>query len=282
MKKDFKIVKEKVERKSIALKAKKESSDEVCSTSRSEDEEYAMAIKDFKKFFKRRDAGTQIILLENVQSHRRTKNQRAFVRGSWSDSGEEYDEKVKNKTCLIAQASSEICLGVELEPDEWIKYSECSKHMTGNRKLFLSYKAYNRGNVIFGSNLHGNILEKRFDETFSEAWNHFKDLPCKCPHHGFSKLHQIDTFYNALMQSDQDSLNAAASGYLLNYTPRDALTIIENKSKVLTSRNKPVVSKVSATSSSTPAYLPEIIALTDLIKAMLLQNKTPSQPPLKL
>ncbi|GJR16445.1 retrovirus-related pol polyprotein from transposon TNT 1-94 [Tanacetum coccineum] len=42
------------ERKSLALKAKKESSDEVCSTSRSEDEEYAMAVRDFKKFFKRR------------------------------------------------------------------------------------------------------------------------------------------------------------------------------------------------------------------------------------
>ncbi|GKA53542.1 hypothetical protein Tco_0746857 [Tanacetum coccineum] len=43
IKKDSKIVKAKVERKSIALKAKKESSDEECSTSGSEDEEYAMA-----------------------------------------------------------------------------------------------------------------------------------------------------------------------------------------------------------------------------------------------
>ncbi|GKA15863.1 retrovirus-related pol polyprotein from transposon TNT 1-94 [Tanacetum coccineum] len=32
--------------------------------------------------------------------------------------------------------------------------------MTGNRKLFSSYKAYNGGNVIFGSNLHGNIIRK--------------------------------------------------------------------------------------------------------------------------
>ncbi|GJU02745.1 hypothetical protein Tco_1113083 [Tanacetum coccineum] len=36
------------------LKAKKESSDEECLTSGSEDEEYAMAVRDFKKFFKRR------------------------------------------------------------------------------------------------------------------------------------------------------------------------------------------------------------------------------------
>nr|GEV66032.1 Gag-Pol polyprotein [Tanacetum cinerariifolium] len=55
IKKDSEIVKAKVERKSLALKAKKESSDDECSTSGSEDEEYAMAIRDFKKFFKRRE-----------------------------------------------------------------------------------------------------------------------------------------------------------------------------------------------------------------------------------
>ncbi|GKF74739.1 hypothetical protein Tco_0224183 [Tanacetum coccineum] len=55
IKKDFEIVKTKVERKFIALKDKKESSDEECSTSGSKDEEYAMAVRDFKKFFKRRD-----------------------------------------------------------------------------------------------------------------------------------------------------------------------------------------------------------------------------------
>ncbi|GJR59524.1 hypothetical protein Tco_1501686 [Tanacetum coccineum] len=219
------------------------------------------------------------------------KNQRAFVGGSWSDSGEEDDEKVKNKTCLVAHASSEIitknkrlkatrnslekelrelkdklstleknkgvdldcakchtlkieneklkekstrlnkfeksthclnemlsnqkpsgdilglksthclkkkassdggpinmgvplnvqaapkanmgpppdgtpgseksmCLGVDLEPDDWIKDSGCSKRMMGNRKLFSIYKAINGGNVIFGSNLCGNINGK--------------------------------------------------------------------------------------------------------------------------
>ncbi|GKF93650.1 reverse transcriptase domain-containing protein, partial [Tanacetum coccineum] len=133
------------------------------------------------------------------------------------------------------------------------------------------------------TNLKNDItnFQQRFNETFSEACDHFKDLLRKCPHHGFSELHQIDTFYNALTQSDQDSLNAAASGNLLNRTPRDALTIIENKSKVRSSINKPVVSKVSDTTSSTPAYLPKITALTYDVKAMLLQNKTPSPAPVK-
>ncbi|GKD80948.1 retrovirus-related pol polyprotein from transposon TNT 1-94, partial [Tanacetum coccineum] len=53
-----------------------------------------------------------------------------------------------------------ICLGVDLEPDEWIKDSGCSKHMTGNQKLFSIYKAYNGDNVIFDSNVRGNIIGK--------------------------------------------------------------------------------------------------------------------------
>ncbi|GJZ90433.1 retrovirus-related pol polyprotein from transposon TNT 1-94 [Tanacetum coccineum] len=273
IKKDFKIVKAKGERISLALKTKKESSDEECLTSGSEDKEYAMAFRDFKKFFKRR--------------------------GRFGDSSEEDDQKANDETCLVAQASSEvcsessyfsdenssiddlisdreydklckmslkivtknkrlkairnsleneirelkeklskleknkgvdfectkcqilkidnkklkeealkvtqfeksthslnellsnqkpfgdksglglnlfeasssgtkeikfikpeICLGVDLEPDEWIKDSGCSKHMTGNRKLFSTYKAYNGVNVIFGSNLRGNIIGK--------------------------------------------------------------------------------------------------------------------------
>ncbi|GJR17363.1 retrovirus-related pol polyprotein from transposon TNT 1-94 [Tanacetum coccineum] len=332
IKKDSKIVKAKVKRKSLALKAKKESSDEECSTFGSEDEEYAMAVRDFKKFFKRRGrfvrqprndkktfqrscsdkngksdrkcfrCGDANHLIGECPKPPRDKNQRAFVGGSWSDSSEEDDEKVNNEACLVAQTPNEVCSessyfsdenssiddlaldneydklckmslkiitknkilkatrnslekeirelkdklstleknkrvdlectfcqslkikneklkeesirlnrfeksthclnemlnnqklssdklglgfnsfeasssgtkdikfvkaqkkassdGVDLEPDEWIKDSGCSKHMTGNRKLFSTYKAYNGGNVIFGSNLCGNIIGK--------------------------------------------------------------------------------------------------------------------------
>ncbi|GKA67590.1 retrovirus-related pol polyprotein from transposon TNT 1-94 [Tanacetum coccineum] len=60
----------------------------------------------------------------------------------------------------LTQKYEEICLGVDLEPDEWIKDSGCSKRMIGNRKLFSTYQAYNGGNVIFGSNLRGNNIGK--------------------------------------------------------------------------------------------------------------------------
>nr|GEV52311.1 alpha/beta hydrolases superfamily protein [Tanacetum cinerariifolium] len=122
IKKDYEIVKAKGERKSHALKAKIESSDEECSTSESEYENTPWR-------------------LETSRSSSREENQRAFKGGSWSDSGEEDDEKAKDETCLLAQASNEICLGVDLELDEWIKDSGCSKNVTGNRKLFSSYKA---------------------------------------------------------------------------------------------------------------------------------------------
>ncbi|GJX37422.1 zf-CCHC domain-containing protein, partial [Tanacetum coccineum] len=121
------------------LKAKKESSDEECSSSGSEDEEYAMAVRDLKKFFKRRcgfvrqtrndkntfqrsrddkngkgdrkcfRCGDPNHLIGECPKPSKDKNQRAFVGGSWSDSGKEDDEKVKDEKCLVAQASSEVC-----------------------------------------------------------------------------------------------------------------------------------------------------------------------------
>ncbi|GJX87447.1 retrovirus-related pol polyprotein from transposon TNT 1-94 [Tanacetum coccineum] len=340
IKKDFKIVKAKVEWKSLALKAKKESSDEECLTSGSEDEEYAMAVRDFKKFFKRRGrfmrqprndkktfqrsrdeknsksdrkcfkCGNPNHLIRECPKSPKTKNQIAFVgeealkltkfeksthrlkemisnqkpsgdklglgfnsfeasssgtkeikfvkaqKKASSDGGPinmsgplsmkaapkaimgpppvitPGSEKsvsfkksilgprpkhiiVNNIKVLVASDNEvkqfykplskpgvgfskpnfrsktppprrvinnysrpktpqpkrnvgrqnqsrgfPICLGVDLEPDEWIKDSGCSKHMTGNRKLFSRYKAYNGGNVIFGSNLRGNIIGK--------------------------------------------------------------------------------------------------------------------------
>nr|GEW91535.1 reverse transcriptase domain-containing protein [Tanacetum cinerariifolium] len=66
------------------------------------------------------------------------------------------------------------------------------------------------------------------------AWDRYKDLLRACPHYGFTELHQLDTFYNALNPADQDSLNSAAGGNLLERRTQDVLTIIEKKSKCLT------------------------------------------------
>nr|GEW57417.1 reverse transcriptase domain-containing protein [Tanacetum cinerariifolium] len=79
-----------------------------------------------------------------------------------------------------------------------------------------------------------NFLQKP-NETFNEEWERFKDLLHQCPHHGFSELHQLDTFYNALNPNDQDALDSAAGGNFLDKIPRECLPIIECKSKVAAS-----------------------------------------------
>ncbi|GKD03317.1 reverse transcriptase domain-containing protein [Tanacetum coccineum] len=97
------------------------------------------------------------------------------------------------------------------------------------------------------TNLRNEItrFQQRFDETFYEAWDRFNDLLRACPHHGFSELHQLDTFYNALNTNDQDSLNSAAG--------------------------------VRAVSSSTPSISPDVAELKDIVKALLLDKKNQNQ-----
>nr|GEU78826.1 retrovirus-related Pol polyprotein [Tanacetum cinerariifolium] len=115
-----------------------------------------------------------------------------------------------------------------------------------------------------------------FDESFSEAWDRFKDFLRACPHHGFSELHQLDTFYNALNSKDQDSSNSAVGGNFLDKMPRECLAIIESKSKVRYLRNKPVVAKVS-TNTSTSGISPDVAELKDMVKSLLLDKKGQNQ-----
>nr|GEX84265.1 hypothetical protein [Tanacetum cinerariifolium] len=93
-----------------------------------------------------------------------------------------------------------------------------------------------------------SCFTQRFEETFREACERFKEILRACPHHGFTELVQINTFYNCLNDNDQDSLNVAASENLLSKTTREALKIIKNKLKVRYSRNKSNVSRMNTTS----------------------------------
>nr|GEW48311.1 reverse transcriptase domain-containing protein [Tanacetum cinerariifolium] len=102
------------------------------------------------------------------------------------------------------------------------------------------------------TNLHNKIMrfQQHFDESFYEAWDRFNDLLWACLHHGFLELHQLDTFYNALNTTDQDSLNSAAS----------------------------VVAKVS-TCSSSPAVSSDVAKLKDMVRALLLDKKNQAPAP---
>nr|GEW06796.1 reverse transcriptase domain-containing protein [Tanacetum cinerariifolium] len=92
------------------------------------------------------------------------------------------------------------------------------------------------------------------------------------------ELHQLDTFYNALNSKDQDSLNFTAGGNFLDKMPRDCLSIIESKSKVRYSRDKPVVARVS-TNASTSGVSPDVAELKDMVRALLLEKKGQNQSP---
>ncbi|GJW99688.1 zf-CCHC domain-containing protein [Tanacetum coccineum] len=146
IKKDSEMVKGKREQnRSLALKAKNESSDEDSSTSGSEDEEYVMAVRDFKKFFKRRGRFVRQAHDERKSSQRnkdgkserkcfkygdpnhlirecpklsRNYNQRAFIGGSRSDGDEDEEEKTKDEKCLMAKAFNEVLSETEFFSDD--------------------------------------------------------------------------------------------------------------------------------------------------------------------
>ncbi|GJX28305.1 zf-CCHC domain-containing protein [Tanacetum coccineum] len=155
IKKDSEMVKGKREQnRSLSLNDKKESSDEDNSTSDKEDEEYAMAVKDFKKCFKRRGrfvrqphneiksfqrdkddkndkserkcfkCGDQNHLIGECPKKSINSHQRAFVGGSWSDSDEDEEEKTKDEKCLMAKASNEVLFETEFFSDDQLSLDE--------------------------------------------------------------------------------------------------------------------------------------------------------------
>ncbi|GKD10938.1 hypothetical protein Tco_1190623, partial [Tanacetum coccineum] len=164
IKKDFKMVKGKrAQSRSLTLKVEKESSDEESLTPDSEDEVYAMVVRDFKKFFKRRGMFVRQPRDERKSFQRskddkngkrkrkcfrcrdpndligecpnppRSKNQRAFVGGTWSDSGEDEEERTKDETCLVAQASNEVPSEIEFYSDDSSSIDELDLDSEYNR-----------------------------------------------------------------------------------------------------------------------------------------------------
>nr|GEU92139.1 reverse transcriptase domain-containing protein [Tanacetum cinerariifolium] len=113
--------------------------------------------------------------------------------------------------------------------------------------MLFPYSLEDKARILYEKEPPNSILT--WDDLINKfAWDRFKKMLRACPHHGFSKLTQIDTFYNGLTEQDQDPLNAASGVNLLNKTTREALKIIENKSKVRYSRSKSNVSRVNTNS----------------------------------
>ncbi|GJZ66392.1 hypothetical protein Tco_0623088 [Tanacetum coccineum] len=119
-------------------------------------------------------------------------------------------------------------------------------------------------------------FQQKFEgNSFTQVGTDSMDLLRGCSHHGFSELHQLDTFYNALNSNDQDSFNSAAGGNFLDKMPRECLKIIENKSS-LSSRSKAIVSQVST--SPLPSSLSDVAELKDMVEHCFSIRKNKLQP----
>ncbi|GJU10118.1 zf-CCHC domain-containing protein [Tanacetum coccineum] len=135
LEKDLETSRNKKEKyKSLALKARKVLSEEEATSSDSNDEEYAMAVRDFKKFFRRRGkfvrqphddkrnfrkakedkkekddrrcfkCGDPNHFISDCPKHS-FNDQKAFVVGCWSDSE---DDSKKEEICLMALDDNEV------------------------------------------------------------------------------------------------------------------------------------------------------------------------------
>ncbi|GJX80078.1 zf-CCHC domain-containing protein [Tanacetum coccineum] len=134
MEKDFKIYRGKKEKvKSISLKSKKESSDDETSTYGSDDEEYAMAVRNLKKFFRRKGK-----FVRQPREEKKSFRQRD-------------EKKGKSDRKLIMH----------------LKDSGCSKHMTGNKSLFSTNKAYDGADVVITK--HTMKVPESLNVIFNES-----------------------------------------------------------------------------------------------------------------
>ncbi|KAG8499370.1 hypothetical protein CXB51_005835 [Gossypium anomalum] len=67
-------------------------------------------------------------------------------------------------------------------------------------------------------------------ETLYDAWERYKDLLRKCPHHRLPLWLQVQTFHNGLNPSTRQMIDAVAGGTLNNKTPEEAYEFIEEMS----------------------------------------------------
>ncbi|GJU07888.1 hypothetical protein Tco_1124318 [Tanacetum coccineum] len=160
MKKNSKIYKGKKERvKSIALKAKKESSDDETLTSESDDEEYDMAKgKSGQKCFR---CGDLNYLIGNCPKPSRNKDQKAFIGGSWSDSENDAEDKTNDETCLMAQSSNEVTLNSSFYSDNASSLDNDSMQIECDSLCEISLKIINKNKIL---KTKRDLLEKEILE----------------------------------------------------------------------------------------------------------------------
>ena len=195
--------------KSIALKAKKDASDDECTTSESDDEEFAMAVRDFKRFFKRRGrfvrqphddrktfqrnkeeksgkgdrkcykCGDPNHLIGECPKMSRSQNYKAFIGGAWSDSDNEEKETSNEEKCLMAETSNEVSSETEYYSDESQSLDENELENEYRKLCKVGHKVITKNKLLkqINKQLKGEILELKIKLSNLEKGK--ESLECK-------------------------------------------------------------------------------------------------------
>ncbi|XP_023511572.1 uncharacterized protein LOC111776371 [Cucurbita pepo subsp. pepo] len=92
------------------------------------------------------------------------------------------------------------------------------------KKFFIKYFSPTR-NARFRNEI---VAFQQFeDETLSEAWERFKEMLRKCPHHGSPQCIQMETFYHGLNIATKQVVDASANGAILSKTNNETYEILE-------------------------------------------------------
>nr|GEU81189.1 putative LRR receptor-like protein kinase [Tanacetum cinerariifolium] len=277
IKQDSKIVKAKGERISLALKTKNESSDEEYSTSRSKNEEYAMAVRDFKrrgmfvrqpgndkKTFQRNQddkndkskrncfrCGHPNHLTEECPKPPKEKNQRAFVGGSWSDSGEEDDEKAKDEACLMAQASNKVCSESSYFSNENSSIDDFTLDNEYDKLCKMSLKIINKNKQL-------KVVRNSFESEISKLKEKLstleknKGIDLECINCQLLKIDNEKLKEEALKLTQFEKSTHSLNEMLSNQKPyRDKLGLGFNSFEASTSRSKEI--KIVKSHNETPS-----------------------------
>ncbi|GKD00623.1 hypothetical protein Tco_1170897 [Tanacetum coccineum] len=249
---------------------KKESSDEECSTSGSKYEEYAMAVKDFKKFFKRRGrfvrqhwndkktfqrsrddkngksdrkyfrCGDPNNIIGECPKPPKDKNQRAFVGGSWSDSGEEDDEKAKGETCLVAQASNELCSDSSYFSDENLSIDDLTLDNEYDKlcKMSLKIITMNKQLKVSRNSLENELSELKLKLSTLEK---NKGVDLECTNCQSLKIENEKLKEEALKLTKFEKSTHCLNEMLSNQKPSgDKLSVRFNSCEASTSKSKEI------------------------------------------
>ena len=89
----------------------------------------------------------------------------------------------------------------------------------------------------FRANITGFRVDD--DESLHAAWERFKGLLRKCPHHGLSRGLQCRTFFDALSGAQKQAVDQVARGDFGRCTPNEVLDVLERAAKKSFAYNPP-------------------------------------------